>query len=109
MLSLAAMEWLARRLQLFLLTACFFTTTLQTGDYIGAEEQATGPCDFPSPTSATSSHELTSLCQLPYHNLPYLCDPSGMLSRTFVFFCAKTHTIHNWYGFLVKLSFSIGI
>lgn len=77
------MEWLVHRLQAFFVAAFFlFTIILEVGRYTGAADQAIGPCDFPSPTSAASSRELTALCQLPYHNLPYLCDPSGLLSRT---------------------------
>ncbi|KAF7637200.1 hypothetical protein Mgra_00003375 [Meloidogyne graminicola] len=35
------------------------------------------PCQFPS-----SSSQLASFCQLHYHQVPLICDPGGILSRT---------------------------
>lgn len=36
------------------------------------------PCNFPSPNLINFGQ----ICQLDYHQIPYLCDPTGMLSRT---------------------------
>uniref|UniRef100_A0A7E4V1M7 Uncharacterized protein n=1 Tax=Panagrellus redivivus TaxID=6233 RepID=A0A7E4V1M7_PANRE len=36
------------------------------------------PCQFPTPDSPV----FPALCQLAYHEAPWLCDPSGLLSRT---------------------------
>ena len=40
------------------------------------------PCEFPSPTLSSSPMDFALHCQLEYHQVPYLCDPAGMLSRT---------------------------
>ena len=51
------------------------------------------PCEFPGPNGALSVHEPSEIiwrhqtefatrCQLEYHQLPFLCDPGGLLSRT---------------------------
>nr|CAD2195047.1 unnamed protein product [Meloidogyne enterolobii] len=36
------------------------------------------PCQFPS----SNPLELATFCQLPYHQVPLICDPGGILSRT---------------------------
>uniref|UniRef100_A0A914NDM5 Uncharacterized protein n=1 Tax=Meloidogyne incognita TaxID=6306 RepID=A0A914NDM5_MELIC len=36
------------------------------------------PCQFPS----SNPSELATFCQLPYHQVPLICDPGGILSRT---------------------------
>jgi hypothetical protein len=35
------------------------------------------PCQFPS-----SPSQLNTFCQLQYHQVPLICDPGGILSRT---------------------------
>ncbi|KAL3078791.1 hypothetical protein niasHS_014573 [Heterodera schachtii] len=37
------------------------------------------PCHLPSPSSSAS---LSPFCQFHYHQIPYICDPAGILSRT---------------------------
>uniref|UniRef100_A0A915CW99 Uncharacterized protein n=1 Tax=Ditylenchus dipsaci TaxID=166011 RepID=A0A915CW99_9BILA len=49
--------------------------------------QLADPCEFPSPTDPVGFSPFTpatfsTICQLDYHQVSYLCDPSGMLSRT---------------------------
>ena len=36
------------------------------------------PCQFPS----SNILQLATFCQLPYHQVPLICDPGGILSRT---------------------------
>ncbi|CAI5442286.1 unnamed protein product [Caenorhabditis angaria] len=39
---------------------------------------SSGPCTFPLPPST----EFRAFCQIDYHNVSYVCDPGGILSRT---------------------------
>jgi hypothetical protein len=45
---------------------------------MSAVNHLTDPCQFPLP----SSKFFKPLCQFDYHEVPWLCDPSGLLSRT---------------------------